>query len=1215
MDKYEYKLKAEEIIRLAGKKQYKAAAKIADEIRWEKVRNIQMLCTVSEIYERVGKYDESKEVLLLAYNRSPNGKTIVYRLVDLSIALKDYREATEFYHEYMQLAPNDSNALILKYKLYKGKGGKLETLIAILEDFKNRDYQEEWILELARLYHQAGEKEKCVDICNEIDLWFNEGRSVIQALEIKKMYEPLTPMQEKKLQNKAQPIQKSSIVQEEELKEKVREPEVKPQPVNEMQEVKVEEAVSTGLEQVLETEQEPMPMARPESGLANKTVEKLSADMQLAETIIQMARPKQEEEGTELKRGFSILPKEGIVTKDSDEFAFNLPNGVEEVELFNDKKAAVRQGAITADEKEMTEDELTELDLYENKEMDGLNEVKELEETEAETEEEEGLEILEEEDDISGEADEETPDDEEEKSQGLFGKMFSKLKMEDDELDNDFDDDYEDGEEFLEEEKDPMVTRGLTGQYEKVVIDDDEDDKDPLNVRLTGKIPELDEELSYEYEEEAEPEEEAVYEYRYADEDEDEEYEEITDAYDDEEYSEDNDEDEETVTTRSNKRFNFFRNTMEDDELFDEEEEESPDKYKEEVIPLSYAAKYDTLNLQKELAKSIQQLMDATEKETVDSTLENVKKMVEESHIPELTETMRFKAIRGNMLNKVARRQAEKLEQARDIEEVIQYNAENEEEERLRRPAEDASVLKADARPKPAMELAIKLKPAQEEESELLENILTQEDDGQLSILMPEKEVIEEQIDGQLSIDDVLREWEKQELLSENDKEKRALEEARKRALEETQGIMMEIMGLLKDVIPKISSIKDGEEKMSVLAESLERVQKSLPYAQGIVAAAEESREAASAIEAACAEAVIELAKMEEDSQHQSVPEMYDEDYREEQMALHQLFGGEETLSDEQETVVEEALESESQELTAVAQEDDYWDEEEEVSEELLPEIQDIQFQDIQMQESEVPEEGTEETEAQESFGEESQELLNEEQKSILAYFLAIPSIKSYVEQLVKRTEYAPEHMIVMGGDGSGKTSLAMRIIKAAQVNKEHKIETIAKIQSVLLNQKKVTDILEKVNGGVLIIEKAGSLTPATVCAIENALYSNRYYVQIIFADTKEGIAELLSTTNSFINDIQMKVDLPAYSNNELAEFAKTYADVNGYVIDGMAILALHSVIELFQTDQHVANLEDVKNIMDEAMERADKRTKKLFGKLFGKKNTEGIVLIESDFE
>ncbi|MCI8372420.1 MAG: hypothetical protein HFI75_08495 [Lachnospiraceae bacterium] len=1248
MDKYEYKLMAEEIVRLAGKKQYKTAAKMADQIRWEKVRNVQMLCTVSEIYEQVGKFEESKEVLLLAYNRSPNGKTIVYRLADLSVALKDYKEATDFYHEYIQMAPNDSNSLLLKYKIYRGKKAKIDTQIAILEEFKTRDYQEEWILELARLYHEAGYKEKCVEICNEIDLWFNEGTSVIQALELKKIYEPLTPMQEKKLQNKSEYMGESD-------KDKK----------NEEQNYAAKTEKTASQETKAETEKEQKKETR------QKQLEKPAPLHPAAEAIIKMT--KQKSRG-EIKRGFSILPKEHTEPEEEEatesvEPELHLPEGIEVVELPGAAKKLKEAVASTEKKEEPAVSQAEEAVFEKASEVETSlwqpreNPVVKIQDTVRDNQSEETDILFELTEENRTEEDHSIEDQErdEEKPHGILGKMFSRLKMEDDELDEDFVDDYDENGPVSNMEQ-GMVTRGLTGQYEKIVIDDDDDDEsDPLNTRMTApiQVPEEDEE------------DEEEYEYVYEDEIEEEEY---TD-FDDEA------EEGTGVSARSNKRFKLFRNTMEDDELFEEEEEYEPAQ--QAAAPLSYSAQYDTLNLQKELAKSIQQLMDATEKETVDSTLENVKKMVEESHIPKLSETMRFKAVRGNMLNNIARRQAEKLEQARDIEEVVLNSTKNAEEEMQAIPAEDASVLKVDSRPKPAAELAIKLKPAKDELTEPIEQMLTREPDGQLSILLPETAAAEEQIEGQLNMDGVLREWEKQELLSENDKDKRALEEARKRALEETQGIMSEIMGLLKDVIPKIGSIKDGEEKMSVLAQSLERVQKALPLTQGIVEAAEEGKEAASAIEAACAKAVIELAQMEEDGKEpeekaavsdipkelestaeeyaqeydenaaaydesdmesaeeayengydrddegvyaeeyeeadeSSYPdeyyvtdeEAYNEEYNENEDSLYDneyhemdddLYGDDYDESYEEEYT--EAPLAVSRKLEQTLQDDEELWEEEEVSAELMPELQ---------------KDGTEEEEAEDSYNEEEwvpKEKLSEEQRDILSYFLAIKSIAPSLEKIVKYMEYAPEHMIITGEEGSGKTSIAMRIIKAVQLNKDEKIESIAKIQAALLNQKKVTDILEKVNGGVLIIEKAGSLKPSTVYAIDDALYGNQYYVQIILVDRKEAIAKLLNVTQSFINDIRMRVDLPEYTNNELAEFAKAYAENNGYIFDGMALLALHSVIEIFQTDQHSANLEDVKNIMNEAMEHADKRAKKLFGKLFGKKNTDGIILLESDFE
>ncbi len=1279
MDKYEYKIKAEEIIRLAGKKQYPAAVRIADEIRWERVKNIQMLCTVSEIYEQVGKYDESKDVLLLAYNRSPNGKMIVYRLVELSIALKDYQEATDFYHEYVQMAPNDSNALILKYKLYKGRGAKLQTLIAILEEFKTRDYEEEWILELARLYHQAGDGEKCVENCNEIDLWFNKGPRVLQALELKKIYAPLTPLQEKKLQKRGrygketlaeEPVkeewseepepdmqeERKTILQYEQPVQNLQSPQAtkmlaEPEteaaadwPVYGEKEAALSQPQADAVPDISIVPDQPDPVwEAEESGeqLIGKTVGSIlgkPAEGTVADAIIKMTKMQAD---TGIEKGFSILPKGNVVKKDAPEYAFNLPGGVEEMKIPIQKEelSAVRteragqlqDAAADSKREQMFENRALQFEPSDLQTEGTEEEAPQFEpsDLQAEEPEEKALEFKPLDRRAKGlnlpasEPAADTEDEPEEKPKGLLGKMLSKFTMEDDELDDDFNDDYEDDDdEDSREER--MVTRGLTGQYEKIVMEDEEeDDSDPLNARL------------------AEPaaEEEEEYEYIYGDEDEAEEYEDL--------------DEEDGQPTRENKRFRFFRNTMEDDDLFEEEEPYEEEFYEEEqtgaslqepTIPLSYAAKYDTLNLQKELAKSIQQLMDATEKETVDSTLENVKKMVERSNIPELTETMRFKAVRGSMLNRVAKKQAEKLEQGKDIESVVSDNSIHIQLPDTLLPAEDATVSMAEARPKPIAEPAIRLKVTEEEQHTPIENILTREDDGQLSLLMPEESPEEEQIAGQLNMEDVLREWEKQKLLSENDKEKRALEEARRRALEETRGIMTEIMGLLKDVIPKIGAIKDGEEKMSVLAKSLEKVQMTLPLTQGVVEAAEDSKEAASAIEAACAEAVIELEKMEglaeeatkdpvdvmEDEIEKDLPEGTEElawepeeepaeeagdtqnRYLQEQMALQGVFDG--APQDGETLFAEPEREAESEEVTedveaileaALTDEDGNPYEEEEVSVELVPEFAKNTETALEDEEEEIPYGG---------LKEEIDDGLSEEQKEILAYFLAIKAIRPTITDIVKRTEYAPEHMIVTGGEGSGRTSIAMRIIKAAQVHKDDKIETIAKIKATLLNQKKVTEIFDKVNGGVLIIEQAGSLKPTTVYAIEEALYSNRYYVQMILVDTRSAIFKLLRSTTSFLNDIQMCIDLPVYNNNELAEFAKTYAQVNGYVFDGMAILALHSVIELFQTDQHAVNLEDVKNIMDEAMERADRRSRKLFGKLFSKK-TDDTILLESDFE
>ena len=199
MDKYEYRIKAEQIVKLVGKRDYTKAVEIADEIDWNRVKNVQMLCTVSDVYEKNEKYEEAREILFLAYDRSPADRMIVYKIVELSLAVGDLKEAVNYFREYTQLAPNDTNIYILKYKLYVANNANIETLISVLEEFKEQDFHEEWGLELAKLYAQGGYIEQCVELCDEIDLWFNEGPYVMQALELKQQFEVLTQAQQEKL--------------------------------------------------------------------------------------------------------------------------------------------------------------------------------------------------------------------------------------------------------------------------------------------------------------------------------------------------------------------------------------------------------------------------------------------------------------------------------------------------------------------------------------------------------------------------------------------------------------------------------------------------------------------------------------------------------------------------------------------------------------------------------------------------------------------------------------------------------------------------------------------------------------------------------------------------------------------------------------------------------------------------------------------------------
>ena len=198
MDKSEYKLRAEEIKDLISRGEYAQAAEIADTIDWRRVKSVMMLCTISDLYKINQRYEDARDMLLLAYERRPGGRTICYSLCELSIKMEEYVQAIEYYKEFVQVAPKDPGRYILQYKLYEAQDVSLEERIAVLEELKKRDYREKWAYELAYLYHRVGLAARCVEECDELILWFGEGKYVIKAMELKMLHQPLTPEQQEK---------------------------------------------------------------------------------------------------------------------------------------------------------------------------------------------------------------------------------------------------------------------------------------------------------------------------------------------------------------------------------------------------------------------------------------------------------------------------------------------------------------------------------------------------------------------------------------------------------------------------------------------------------------------------------------------------------------------------------------------------------------------------------------------------------------------------------------------------------------------------------------------------------------------------------------------------------------------------------------------------------------------------------------------------------
>lgn len=240
LDKYEYRVRAEEINALIEKREYAEAVKIADTIDWRRVKSVTMLCKVSELYKMNRRYEDSKEILLLAYDRQPGSRKIVYSLCELCIKLEELVLAIEYYKEFVQIAPKDTGRFILQYRLYEAQDVSLEERIAVLEEYKKRDYREKWAYELAYLYHRIGLATRCVEECDELILWFGEGKYVIKAMELKMLHVPLTPTQREKYDKRFQSAANAYVVKNNE-----EEPAVSQEEVQEPESEEIKEPVTT----------------------------------------------------------------------------------------------------------------------------------------------------------------------------------------------------------------------------------------------------------------------------------------------------------------------------------------------------------------------------------------------------------------------------------------------------------------------------------------------------------------------------------------------------------------------------------------------------------------------------------------------------------------------------------------------------------------------------------------------------------------------------------------------------------------------------------------------------------------------------------------------------------------------------------------------------------------------------------------------------------
>lgn len=517
MDKYEYRVKTEQMLEYMEQKAYGKAMEIADTIDWRKVKNASMLCSVSEIYEQNEKYEKSRDVLFIAYDRTPGSRKIIYRLGILALKLGEPSEAMDCYEEFVSVAPKDPNQYILRYKILKAQNAPITQQIEVLEEFKKAEYIEKWAYELAKLYDEAGMITECLEECDDLILWFSEGKYVYQAMELKMKYKPLTPLQQEKYDQKPDgpmtPSQKfvqklrenqldtsTATIPTGEVKEAIKEPQLQKQVTGQM---KIEEILASWEEkqkEVMEVIEQKRQEAEADKEIVELKSEPEAATPEDVRRLMEELEGKKEDEALEEASASEPMEAEPEVIEEPIEEQTFAEEDFEE--CFDDEI-----------DEELEEFEELDIPEWDEQEMEAMTEepVEVIEESEEEVieepesifeemSEEDAAQVLSEE----SEVDEETELYEEEEISRDLSEEQEEMDPEDDDEDsfdpNDFEE-VEDGYDIRDFEEEIAAFERERKESEE---DEDDDDFDLLNETIplsrievakaaatgkTGKIP------------------------------------------------------------------------------------------------------------------------------------------------------------------------------------------------------------------------------------------------------------------------------------------------------------------------------------------------------------------------------------------------------------------------------------------------------------------------------------------------------------------------------------------------------------------------------------------------------------------------------------------------------------------------------------------------------------------------------------------------------
>ena len=983
MDKYEYRVKTEQMLDHLEKKEYQQAKEIADGIDWRRVKNASMLNTVSEIYEYNGEFKKGRDILFLAFDRAPGSRKIVYRLGTLALKIKDIREATDCYEEFVKLAPKDPNQYILKYKILRTQGASLTDQITALEEFKKAEYIEKWAYELAKLYDEAGMTAECLEECDDLILWFSEGKYVYLAMELKMKYKPLTPLQQEKYDSRPGAVKKK--------------PEPEKQPESTLEEVDDENEYNESTEETVDVQEEPVREPVTERVDESEVQEIPPQEVPMQETVVQEEIPQEVPMQETVVQ--EEIPQEEIVEEAAEEV-------VEEEPVYTEPEEAAEEHGST---------------------------IKQV---------------------VTGATLEEAL------AQGMA--VANGITIE---------------EEAMKEREDEILANG------QMMIDD----------------------ILQKWEEKQKDHEAAIEKQK-----------------------------------------------AKDEERLQKEREQARIRQEEERREVERKA------AEAEARRKAEE--------------EAARKAAEEE----------------------ARRKAEEEEARKAAEEEARRKAEEEAarkaaEEEARRKAEEEAARKAaeeEARRKAEEEAARK---AAEEEAEPISK--TQRIPDDIVRLMEE-----------------MGNEESEEELYEED-----FEDGSETEEDFIEGIEEELSGI--DMSGSSFEEADfGDEDFEEADFEDEDFE-------------EEDEEEADFEEEDFEDEDFEDEDFEEADFEEE--DFEDEDFEEADFEEEDFDADFADVEDEEEDFDDDFADVDDEE-TDFDDEDLEIEDDEEADEELEieePSEEEIQAR-IKKSKGGVPFDtgfvvtGRYDLSATSEIGLKAG--LTEEQKKLFSYFVPVRGMSEQIVEVLDNDRRAQRegtsktgNLLVIGRKGSGKTVLAVDIVKAIQKQRSLKQGKVAIVTGESLNKKELTNIIQKLRGGAIIIEHAGKLNARTVKELNYLMEKKTGELLFVLEDQRKPLERLMTANPEFKKKFSSKLELPVFINDELVTFGQTYAKENGYKLDEMGILALYSRIDVMQREDHAVSVAEVKEIMDEAISHSQKaNVKHLARRVFGKgtDDSDRIILKEEDF-